>query len=109
MNDIAVVEADGVDDKADDEMDEEAAVQENNSSVGPNDDETFFCRVDASKWFLELKSMLGEGKSVDEISLSALRMMEFLQLGKIEKGSPSMDWKYKSLLLVGLASGRKHD
>ena len=46
--------------------------------------------------------MLDEDKSIDEIAISALRIMELLQLVKIEKGSLSMDRKYISLSVVCL-------
>jgi hypothetical protein len=58
--------------------------------------EPFFNNVDPSGFFLEFKAML-QCEKIDNIGSHALKIMELLQLGKIEKGAMSMEGKYKSL------------
>ena len=51
--------------------------------------------MDGAKWFLEFKEMLETW--MDETGQCALKIMNLLQLGKIEKGAYSMEGRYKSL------------
>ena len=53
--------------------------------------------MDSSKAFLEFKELLQPGCSVEQIGLHALKLMELMQLRRIEKGSELMDLKFKSL------------
>ena len=47
--------------------------------------ENFFLDGDSSKMFLEYKTMLGSD-NLDLIGGSCLKLMQFMQLGKCEKG-----------------------
>jgi hypothetical protein len=95
------LESDNEDEENADAVVTNAAVTGQTNSIESPDhltsDESYFNNVDSSKWFLEFKAMLDSQKSLDDIAQSALKVMELLQLGKIEKGSLSMESKYKSL------------
>lgn len=56
----------------------------------------FFYKVDCLRFFLELKVMF-DCEKIEDIGTYTLKIMELVQLGKIEKGSISMVGKYKSL------------
>jgi hypothetical protein len=47
--------------------------------------------------FNEFKEMLKSGCTVEQIGIHALKIMELMQLGRIEKGLESMDLNIKSL------------
>jgi hypothetical protein len=95
------LESDNEDEENTDAVVTNAAVTVQTNSIESPDhltsDESYFNNVDLSKWFLEFKAMLDSQKSLDDIAQSPLKVMELLQLGKIEKGSLSMESKYKSL------------
>ncbi len=57
-----------------------------------------FANGNASKACDELKLMLRPECTVEQIGEHALKIMELLQLGQIEKGLHTMDLKYKSLI-----------
>ena len=52
--------------------------------------------INSSKFFLEFKLML-QCEKIEEIGVHALKIMELLQLGKMEKGSITSDGRYRSL------------
>jgi len=58
--------------------------------------ESFFNDVNSSRFFVEFKLML-ECEKIDAIGMQALKVMELLQLGKMEKGSISSKGRYRSL------------
>ena len=58
--------------------------------------ENFFLDGDSSKMFLESKAML-RSDNLDSIGGTCLKLMQFMQLGKCENGSISMEGKFKSL------------
>ena len=64
--------------------------------------ENFFLDGDSSKMFLEFKAMLGSD-NLDLIGRSCRKLMQFMQLGKCEKGSISMEGKFKSLQMRSFA------
>jgi hypothetical protein len=59
-------------------------------------EESFHGDINSSKFFLELKLML-QCEKIEEIGVQALKIMELLQLGKMEKGSITSDGRYRSL------------
>lgn len=61
------------------------------------DEVQFLGMVDCSKMFLEFKEMLDSGNSMSKIGSSVIRVMELASLGRLEKGSMSMDGRFKSL------------
>lgn len=75
---------------------EEERAETNSSSNILSVQESFHSDINSSKSFLEFKLML-QCEKIDEIGVRALRIMELLHLGKMEKGSISSDGRYKSL------------
>eukprot|EP00956_Cyclotella_meneghiniana_P011701 scaffold16470_cov61-Cyclotella_meneghiniana.AAC.12 len=59
-------------------------------------EESFHGDINSSKFFLEFKLML-QCEKIEEIGVRALKIMELLQLGKMEKGSITSDGRYRSL------------
>jgi hypothetical protein len=90
--DETVTTGEGIEEKKEDENGNQL-----DASALLHDIELSFAAGDASKAFMEFKEMLKPGKTVEEIGIHALKMMELMQLGDLEKGSEKMDLKFKSL------------
>lgn len=65
------------------------------------EEDVLYKNVDGVKCFLELKGMLEE-TSMHETGQWALKLMNLLPLGKIEKGAGSIKERYKSLQYAGM-------
>ena len=61
----------------------------------------FYTNVDGAKWFLECNKMLEE-TSMHETGWCALKIMNLLQPGEIEKGADSIKGRYKYCNHVGM-------
>lgn len=61
------------------------------------DIETLFGMGDCSKMFLEFREMLSGGNGMDRIRDGVIRVMEMASLGRLEKGSMSVEGRFKSL------------
>jgi hypothetical protein len=81
--------------KSEDEMKDDT--NNKNETDGGKEASLSFANGNPSKAYQELKLMLRAECTIEEIGAHALNIMELLQLGKIEKGSETMDLKYKSL------------
>jgi hypothetical protein len=79
-----------------DTEDEVVAMDANEIDTSENADDIFGV-CDSSRMFLEFKEMLRGDHSISDIGDCAMRVMEYAQLGKIEKGSVSSEGKFKSL------------
>jgi hypothetical protein len=86
-----IVNLEAEDDDSSDNSDED------NVDMVPEEFELTFAGGDSSKAFNEFKEMLKSGCTVEQIGIYALRIMELMQLGCIEKGLESIDLKFKSL------------
>jgi len=106
MEDIAsvnVADSTGASDSDDEEIEEVnevAATSHDSEEAGVNDsgvvDESFFDVGDSSKAYLELQALL-ETTHIPSMGGRILKIMELMQLGKVEKGSLLPDGKFTSL------------
>eukprot|EP00956_Cyclotella_meneghiniana_P031379 scaffold82280_cov71-Cyclotella_meneghiniana.AAC.1 len=78
---------------------------ETNSNVR-SVEESFHDDINSSKFFLEFKLML-QCEKIEEIGVHALKIMELLQLGKMEKGSITSDGRSHQIQTVVRAWAEK--